>query len=167
VWAGFKYALPAIAKQFKPSITMQTAVTQKIKYQDSIDEFNFKSHSLKLSIRHYSDPLISSLFIATTQNQERQIGDKDIKLADSYSIGLDLFVILNPKVSLNFAFENSFQSELKEDGVKVNESTILSSRSFGATYSINEANSFTINSKTGTSSNAPNSIVSFSLWHKF
>lgn len=56
---------------------------------------------------------------------------------------------------------------MKEDSIKVNNSTILSTIGFGVTYNMSENNAFTINSSVGTSTNAPESRLTFSLWHKF
>ncbi|RLA82217.1 MAG: hypothetical protein DRG78_07820 [Epsilonproteobacteria bacterium] len=167
LWVGFKYDLDTVAGQFKPNITFQTALAQNTTYQTKDEKHNLKSYSLKYALKHYSDPLVSSISFSTTQNLKRNIGDKEIKLPNSYTIGLDLSLVLNPKVSLNFAFDNTYQDKMKEDNYTVNDSTILSSMGFGVTYSLNEKNAFTFNSKIGTSANTPDSTMSFSLWHKF
>jgi hypothetical protein len=167
LWIGAKYDFDSIFGQFKPNITFQTAVTQNTTYQNIEEKHTLKSFSLQYSLRNYSDPLVSSISFATTQNLKRDVGEKEIKLPDSYTIGLDISLILNPKVSLNFAFDNTYQTKMKEDNYTVNDSTILSSMGFGVTYSLDEKNAFTFNSKIGTSANAPDSTMSFSLWHKF
>ena len=56
---------------------------------------------------------------------------------------------------------------MKEDGKKVNNSTIMSTMGFGITYNMSENNALTLNSSVGTSTNAPDSRLTFSLWHKF
>jgi len=167
LWVGLKYDLDTIAGQFKPNITFQTALAQNTTYQTKEKRSSLKSFSLKYALKHYSDPLVSSISFSTTQNLKRDVGDKEIKLPDSYTLGLDISLILNPKVSLNFAFDNTYQTKMKEDSYTVNDSTILSTMGFGVTYSLNEKNAFTFNSKIGTSANAPDSTMSFSLWHKF
>jgi len=167
LWLGVKYDLDSIFGEFKPSITFQTALLQNLSYQQKEENHNLKSYSLQYSLKNYSDPLVSTISFATTQNLKREIGNKSVKLADSYTIGLDLSLILNPKVSLNFAFDNTFQTKMKEDDFVVNDSSILSSMGFGVTYSLNEKNAFTFSAKTGTSANTPDSTISFSLWHKF
>ena len=91
----------------------------------------------------------------------------NLDLPNSYMVGLDLFLILNPNISLNLNTEHSYQTSMKEDGVKVNNSTILSTIGFGLTYNLSEKNAITIDSSVGTSTNAPDSRLSFSLWHKF
>jgi len=105
--------------------------------------------------------------MSTMQNFERKIGTKDIELPDSYSLGLELSLILNPKASINFNFEQRYQSVLKEDARETNPSTTLPTMGLGATYSINQTNSVTISSSVGNSSSSPDSVVSLSLWHKF
>jgi hypothetical protein len=167
LWLGLKYDFDSIAGEFKPNFTFQTAISQSSSYQNEKDRFNFKSYNLKYAIKNYSDPLVSTVFLSTTQNFKRKIDIKDVKLSDTYTLGLNLSLILNPKVSLNFGFDNTYQTEMEEDRVKVNESTILSNMGFGVTYNINENNAFTFNSKIGISANAPDSTISFSLWHKF
>jgi len=167
VWIGAKYDFDSILGQLKPSITIQTALLQNFSYQKKNEKYNFKSISLEYALRNYSDPLVSSISFSTTQNLKRDINDKSVQLPNTYTLGLDLSLILNPKVSLNFAFDNTFQTKMKEDNQAVNDSSILSSMGFGVTYSINEKNAFTFNAKTGTSANTPDSTMSFSLWHKF
>ena len=167
LWFGFKYDFDSISEQFKPSITLQTALYQNTTYQNKDARYNLKSFSLKYALKNYSDPLISNISFSTTQNLKRDVGNKEIKLPDTYNIGLNLSLILNPKVSLNFTFDNTYQTKMKEDDYIVNDSTILATMGFGVTYSLNEKNAFTFNSKIGTSANAPDSTISFSLWHKF
>lgn len=167
LWVGIKYDLDSLWGEFKPDITFQTAINQQTTYQREKEKHSFKSFNLKYSLRNYSDPLVSTISFATTQNLKRDVGDKEIKLPFNYTLGLDLSLILNRKVSLNFAFDNTYQTSMEEDSYKVNDSTILSTMGFGVTYSLNEKNAFTFNSKVGTSANAPESTISFSLWHKF
>ncbi|MCK5111275.1 MAG: hypothetical protein KAQ94_07115 [Arcobacteraceae bacterium] len=167
LWVGFKYDLDTIGGEFKPNITFQTSLGQSTTYQTKKERHSLKSYNLKYALKNYSDPLVSTIFISTTQNLKRTIDTKNIKLPDSYTLGLDLSLILNPKVSLNFGFEETYQTKMEEDGATVNDSTILSSIGFGVTYNLNEKNAFTFNSKMGTSANTPDSTVSFSLWHKF
>lgn len=167
LWLGIKYGMDTVFDIFKPDITFQTAVLQNTTYQREDKEHSLKSYNLKYTLRNYSDPLVSSISLSTTQNLKRDIGNKDIKLPDTYALGLDLSLILNPKVSLNMAFDTSYQTKMKEDQYVVNDSTILSTMGFGVTYNINQDNSFTFNSAIGTSANAPDSTISFSLWHKF
>lgn len=167
LWVGIKYDLDSLWGEFKPDITFQTAINQKTTYQREDEKHSFKSFNLQYSLRNYSDPLVSTISFATTQNLKKEVNNIEIDLPDSYTLGLDLSLILNPKVSLNFAFDNTYQTKMQEEGQTVNDSTILSTIGFGVTYSLDEKNAFTFNSKVGTSANAPDSTISFSLWHKF
>ncbi len=153
--------------EFQQSIIFQTAVLQNIKYQNADKDYSFKDYNLKYSVKSFSDPLVTILSLGTNQTLKRGISNTNIDLPNSYFVGLDLFLILNPNISLNLNTEHSYQSSMKEDGVKVNNSTILSTIGFGLTYNLSEKNAITIDSSVGTSTNAPNSRLSFSLWHKF
>ncbi len=167
IWMGAKYSFDTRLYEFKQSIILQTALMQNMEYKNSEERFNLKSYYLQYNLQHFSDPLISSIYFATTQNLDRKINDINVALPDSYSLGLDLFLILNPNISLNFNFEENYQTAMKEEEQRVNSSTILSTMGFGVTYNLNENNSLSINSHIGTSSNAPDSRVTISLWHKF
>ena len=111
--------------------------------------------------------MITIFSLATNQTIKRDISDINIDLPNSYMVGLDLFLILNPNISLNLNTEHSYQTSMKEDGRKVNSSTILSTIGFGVTYNMSENNAIILNSSVGTSSYAPDSKLTFSLWHKF
>ncbi|MFA5428568.1 MAG: hypothetical protein WC279_10240 [Sulfurimonas sp.] len=167
LWLGINYQFDTLFAEFIPSITVQVPLFEKSFYQNSHSDDSLKAFSAKLSLKNYSDPLVSTFYISTTQNFERKIGTKDIKYPDSYSLGLDLSLILNPKASINFNFEQRYQSVLKENARETNPSTTLPTMGLGATYSINQTNSVTISSSVGNSSSSPDSVVSLSLWHKF
>lgn len=167
LWIGGSYNFDKKIAGFRQSLSFQTSLTQKTKYQNEEENYSLKSYNIKYSLKSFSDPLISTFYLGTTQNLDRNINDIELELPNSYSVGLDLFLILNPDVSLNLNFEQNYQTEMKEDGMKVNSSTILSTMGFGITYNINEANAITINAGIGTSTNAPDSRLSLSLWHKF
>lgn len=167
LWLGINYQFDTLFAEFIPSITLQVPLFEKSFYQNTDSDDSLKAFSAKLSLKNYSDPLVSTFYISTTQNFERKIGTKDIKYPDSYSLGLDLSLILNPKASINFNFEQRYQSVLKEDARETNPSTTLPTMGLGATYSINQTNSVTISSSVGNSSSSPDSVVSLSLWHKF
>lgn len=168
LYIGGNYTFDSLLiDEFQQSITFQTAVLQNIKYQNDDKDYSFKDYNLKYSIKSFSDPLITILSIGTNQILRRDINSTNIDLPNSYFIGLDLFLILNPNISLNLNTEHSYQTSMKEDGVKVNNSTILSTIGFGLTYNLSEKNAITIDSSVGTSTNAPDSRLTFSLWHKF
>ena len=125
------------------------------------------NYNLKYSVKSFSDPLITILSLGTNQTLKRDINHTNLDLPNSYMVGLDLFLILNPNISLNLNTEHSYQTSMKEDGKKVNNSTIMSTMGFGITYNMSENNALTLNSSVGTSTNAPDSRLTFSLWHKF
>ena len=168
LYIGGNYTFDSLLiDEFQQSIIFQTAVLQNIKYQNADKDYSFKDYNLKYSVKSFSDPLVTILSLGTNQTLKRDINDIDIDLPNSYMVGLDLFLILNPNISLNLNTEHSYQTSMKEDGVKVNNSTILSTIGFGLTYNLSEKNAITIDSSVGTSTNAPDSRLSFSLWHKF
>lgn len=168
LYIGGNYTFDSLLiDEFQQSIIFQTAVLQNIKYQNADKDYSFKDYNLKYSVKSFSDPLVTILSLGTNQTLKRDISNTNIDLPNSYFVGLDLFLILNPNISLNLNTEHSYQTSMKEDGVKVNNSTILSTIGFGLTYNLSEKNAITIDSSVGTSTNAPDSRLSFSLWHKF
>lgn len=167
LWVGVNYQFDTLFAEFKPSITFQIPLFERSFYQNANSDDSLKAFSTRLALKNYSDPLVSTFYLSTTQNFERKIGAKEVEYPDSYSIGADLSLILNPKASINFNFEQRYQSVLKENGREVNPTTTLPTMGIGATYSIDPTNSVTIGSSVGNSSSSPDSIVSLSLWHKF
>ena len=168
LYIGGNYTFDSLLiDEFQQSIIFQTAVLQNIKYQNADKDYSFKDYNLKYSVKSFSDPLVTILSLGTNQTLKRDISNTNIDLPNSCFVGLDLFLILNPNISLNLNTEHSYQTSMKEDGVKVNNSTILSTIGFGLTYNLSEKNAITIDSSVGTSTNAPDSRLSFSLWHKF
>ncbi len=167
LWVGVNYQFDVLFAEFKPSVTFQIPFYEKSFYQSSDSDDSLKAFSTRLALRNYSDPLVSTFYLSSTQNFKRKIGVKDVEYPDSYSLGLDLSLILNPKASINFNFEQRYQTVLKENKREVNPSTTLPTMGLGATYSINQTNSITISSNVGNSSNSPDSVVAISLWHKF
>ena len=168
LYIGGNYTFDSLLiDEFQQSIIFQTAVLQNIKYQNADKNYSLKDYNLKYSVKSFSDPLVTILSLGTNQTLKRDISNTNIDLPNSYFVGLDLFLILNPNISLNLNTEHSYQTSMKEDGVKVNNSTILSTIGFGLTYNLSEKNAITIDSSVGTSTNAPDSRLSFSLWHKF
>ena len=164
LYIGGNYTFDSLLiDEFQQSIIFQTAVLQNIKYQNADKDYSFKDYNLKYSVKSFSDPLVTILSLGTNQTLKRDISNTNIDLPNSYFVGLDLFLILNPNISLNLNTEHSYQTSMKEDGVKVNNSTILSTIGFGLTYNLSEKNAITIDSSVGTSTNAPDSRLSFSL----
>lgn len=115
LWLGANYNFDKLLGNFKQSISLQTSLTQKTKYQTADKNFSLKSYSLKYSLKNFSDPLISSIYFGTTQNLKRNINNLDVQLPNAYMVGLDLFLILNPNISLNMNFEQSYQTSMKEE----------------------------------------------------
>jgi hypothetical protein len=167
VWMGVNYQLDSILGEFKPSIEVQIPIFEKNHYQNKTSSNSLKAFSAKFSLRNYSDPLVSSFYISALKNFEKSVGDKKVHYPDSYAIGFDMSLILNQRVSLNFNFAQRYQTPLKEDSQKVTPSTTVPTMGLGATYSLNEYNSFSISSSIGTSANSPDSTLTASLWHKF
>ena len=168
LYIGGNYTFDSLLiDEFQQSIIFQTAVLQNIKYQNADKDYSFKDYNLKYSVKSFSDPLVTILSLGTNQTLKRDISNTNIDLPNSYFVGLDLFLILNPNISLNLNTEHSYQTSMKEDGKKVNNSTIMSTMGFGITYNMSENNALTLNSSVGTSTNAPDSRLTFSLWHKF
>jgi hypothetical protein len=167
LWLGVNYQFDSIFGEFKPDITLQIPVFEKYTYRDEKGSSSLKAFSAKLSFKNYSDPLVSTFYISVLKNFEKEVGINKIVYPDSYGVGFDLSLILNPKASLNFNFAQRYQTELEENGVDVNPTTTLPTIGIGITYSINENNSFTVSSSVGSGANSPDSIVSASLWHKF
>ncbi len=167
LWIGLNYQFDSALGEFKPVINVQVPLFEKYAFQDRSDSSSFKAISTKFSLKNYSDPFISVFYISILKNFEKHVSEKNIKYPDSYAIGFDFSLVLNPKASINFNFEQRYQTALKEDGAKVNPTKTLPTMGLGATYSINSKNSFTVSSNIGTSSSSPDSIVSVALWHKF
>ena len=113
VWVGVNYQFDSILGEFKPSVDFQVPVFEKTSYQSKTKSSSLKAFSSRFSLRNYSDPLVSSFYISVLKNFEKSIGSTNIKYPDSYALGLDLSLILNPKVSLNFNFAQRYQTKLR------------------------------------------------------
>ena len=122
--------------EFQQSVSLQTALLKNINYQNEDKNYSLKDYNLKYSVKSFSDPLITILSLGTNQTLKRDINHTNLDLPNSYMVGLDLFLILNPNISLNLNTEHSYQTSMKEDGKKVNNSTIMSTMGFGITYNM-------------------------------
>ena len=167
LWVGFKYAFDKKIGDFKQEITLKTAVYEKNHYAENKSASNFKSYNIRYSLSALLDPVVLNIYLETLQNLSRKIDDKNIKFPNIYTLGVNTNIILNPKFSLSLDFIETYQTKLLEDNQKVNPSTILSQIGFGFTYNIDSKNAIIISTLVGTSSSAPDSISSLSLWHKF
>ncbi len=167
IWFGIKYEFDKKLYDFKQSLTAQVALYEKNHYQKDTKTTNFKSFNLRYTATSYLDPVVLTLSLESIQNRSKTFKDKRVDFPDIYSFGLDANIILNPKLSLSLNFVESYQTQMKEDGKKVNPSTILSQVGFGFTYNIDSKNAFILSSSTGTSASSPDSRLSVSLWHKY
>ena len=167
VWLGLKYAFDTKIYDFKQSLTLQTSLFEKGHYQGASNTNNLKSFNLRYTTIAYLDPVVLTLSFESIQNLSKEIGKKTVDFPNIYSFGLDANIVLNPKLSLSINFLESYQSSMKEDGKKVNPSTILSQIGFGVSYNLNSHNALILSTSTGTSAVAPDSRLSVSLWHKF
>ena len=167
LWLGVNYQFDSVFGEFKPALNFQVPIFEKYSYQASSDSSSLQAFSTRFSLKNYSDPLVSTFYISALKNFEKDVGSNKVSYPDSYAVGFDLSLILNPKASINFNFAQRYQTALEENGVKVSPTTTLPTMGIGATYSLNQNNSITISSSIGTSANSPDSIVSASLWHKF
>lgn len=167
LWVGLDYKFEAIKQKFKPSIVVEIPIYERPYYNSEFGSNYLRALYVKGQLRHFSDPMISTLYISALQNFEKNIGSYKIQYPNSYAIGYDLAFVVNPDVLLNFSFEQRFQTSVFENNTKINPSTNLPTMGIGATYSIDEENSISILGTTGNSSSAPDSTFSISLWHKF
>lgn len=166
-WIGAKYDFDKKIYDFKQSLTLQIALLENSHYQNHKEKSYLKSFNLRYANTAYLDPVVVTIYLETIQNFKKDIGIHTVEYPNIYTFGIDTNIILNPKISLSLNFQESYQSDMKEDSKKVNPSTILSQIGFGVNYNINSKNALIISTSTGTSSVAPDSRLSFSLWHKF
>jgi len=167
IWIGFDYKFESINQKYKPSIVIEVPLYEHPYYNSESGDNYLRALYVKAQISTFSDPLISSVYISTLQNFEKDVGPYKVKYPSSYAIGYDLSFIVNPDVVLTFSFAQRFQTSVYENGTKINPSTNLPTMGIGATYSIDEENSFSILGTTGNSASAPDSTFSMALWHKF
>jgi len=99
LYIGGNYTFDSLLiDEFQQSIIFQTAVLQSIKYQNADKDYSFKDYNLKYSVKSFSDPLVTILSLGTNQTLKRDISNTNIDLPNSYFVGLDLFLILNPNI---------------------------------------------------------------------
>lgn len=166
LWMGGTYAFDAI-DDFKPYLTVQASMYQKERYLNSTKNTYGNSYSAKLAFRNYSDPVISTLSVGAIHSGSKEIAGYNVDNGNLFSVGLDLSIILSPKVALDIGTEQRYQTETKIDGVAYSNAAIISTLNIGATYSMNAKNSLAVSGTMGGSSKSPDSILSVSLWHKF
>lgn len=166
LWIGGAYSFEALG-DFKPQLSAQIAAYQKKEYQNISENLYARSATIKASIKNYSDPVVSTFSIGTVINGKNKIGDYNVEDGNQIFFGLDMSIILSPKVSLDIALDQRYQMESKTDGYKVSNSKSIPTMSLGATYVLTPKTSLSISGSAGGSSDAPDSIFSLSLWRKF
>jgi len=166
LWIGGTYSFDAI-DDFKPYLTLQASIYQKERFLDSVKNTYVNSYSARLAFRNYSDPVISTFYIGTIYSRAKDIGGYKVDNGNLFSVGLDLSIILSPKIALDLGTEQRYQTETKIDGVAYSNAAIISTLSIGVTYSMSTKNSLAVLGTMGGSSKSPDSIFSVSLWHKF
>jgi hypothetical protein len=166
LWVGGTYSFDTKGA-FKPSLTYQTSVYQKDRYLGNTKNSSLSSHSLRLTLMNYSDPVISSLYIGTIINNSKTIAGYKIEDGNSFMFGFDMSVVLSPKISLDFGMEQRYQTESKVDGVADANARAISTLSIGATYSIASDLSISLSGSLGGSSESPDSMMGISVWQKF
>ncbi len=165
-WLGFDYSFASIA-DFKPSITFQSALLQNERASDEQKKFYLHSHSLKISFKSYLDPVVYSLFVGYGYNKKRHFDFATITYGSLYFMGSDFSIVLNPKLSLDLGFTQSFQEKQKINNFTASNLRSIATYSLGSTYSINTTTAFSVSLKQGGTSLSPDSILSMSLWKKF
>ncbi len=166
LWLGFIYTGDSIA-DFVPQITFQTALIQREKVINQTKNFYFKSQSLQLSLRGYSDPVVYSIYTGFGYNQTREFKIGKIQYGNTINIGGNLSIILSPKITLDLGAEQRFQTEQKINGYQNSETRSIPTLSLGSTYSINQDTAISVNAEFGGSSASPDSVFGLSLWKKF
>lgn len=166
LWLGGIYSFDAIG-DFKPQLTAQMSAYQKKRYLEETKGVSANSFILKGSLKNYSDPVVSTFSLGTVINAKNTIGGHEIEDGNQIFFGLDLSVILSPKVSLDIGLDQRYQMESKTNGTKVSNSKSIPTMSLGATYVLTPKSSLSISGSAGGSSDAPDSIFSLSLWQKF
>ncbi len=166
LWLGGVYSFDMLG-DFKPQITAQLSSCQRQRYLTEEKNFYFDSATVKASFRNFSDPVISNLYIGTTQTMQRKFSSSKVENGNSYFTGFDMSLVLSPKISLDFGVEERYQTESKIDGVKYSNSLSLPTLTIGATYSLNPKTSLIVSGSSGGSARSPDSIMSISLWKKF
>ncbi len=166
LWLGGIYSFEAIG-DFKPQLTAQMAAYQKKRYLEESKNVSAKSFIIKGSLKNYSDPVVSTFSLGTAINAKNKIGGYEVEDGNQIFFGLDMSIILSPKVSLDIGLEQRYQMESKTNGTKVSNSKSIPTMSLGATYVLTPKRSFSISGSAGGSSDAPDSIFSLSLWQKF
>ncbi|MCR4941390.1 MAG: hypothetical protein K5978_01175 [Campylobacter sp.] len=165
-WLGLNYRGDSI-NGLVPMLTFQTAVFQRESAKQEYKKFYFKSHSLKVNLKGYTDPVVYSIYTGFGYNQARNFSFAKINYGNTFFFGGDLSIVLSPKITLDLGIEQRFQTANKINNRKTSNVRSIPTYSVGSTYSIDDDTSITFSANFGGSSAAPDSIFSFSIWQKF
>lgn len=165
-WLGLNYRGDSI-NGLVPMLTFQAAVFQRESALRQRKNFNFKSYSLKGSLRGYSDPVVYSIYTGYSYNADRNFDFAKLNYGNSIFFGGDLSIILSPKITLDLNIEQRFQTANKVNDKKTTNVRSIPTYSVGSTYSFDDDTSISVSASMGGSSAAPDSIFSFSIWQKF
>lgn len=165
IWIGGTYGFMT-TEFFKPYLTFQTSIMKKSKYLDKSSNSIFKSFFIKASLRNYSDPIISNIYISYNKNLNEKIDYNKINIGNIISLGFDLSIVLSSKVSLDMGIAQSYQSQSKINHQEASNSYIISNLDLGATYSFSTKKSLSISGYIGGTSKSPDSALTISIWQK-
>ncbi|OCR98896.1 hypothetical protein A9K75_09440 [Campylobacter fetus subsp. testudinum] len=165
-WVGFNYRADKVG-DLVPMITFQTAAYQKERANHESKNFNFKSYSLKGTLKGYTDPVIYSIYTGLGYNMARNFNFAKLKYGNTIFLGGDLSVVLSPKITLDVGIEQRFQSGNKIDGKKTTNIRSIPTYNVGSTYSIDDDTAISVSANFGGSSAAPDSVFGLSIWQKF
>ena len=166
LWMGGVYSFDPLG-DFKPQVSAQVAAYRKKEFNNISENLYANAMSVKASLKNYSDPVISTFSVGATVSGKNKIGGYKVEDGNQIFFGLDMSIILSPKVSLDIGLDQRYQMEAKTDGAKVSNSKSMPTMALGATYVLTPKASVSISGSAGGSSDAPDSIFSVSLWQKF
>ncbi|WP_233704082.1 hypothetical protein [Helicobacter mesocricetorum] len=167
LWVGGIYTGSSLWSIFVPQVTLQSGILQREKHFDERKSFIFKSFSAQFALRNYSDPIVSSVYIGGVYNADRKFNYGKLKYGNNINFGLDMSIVLSPKVSLDVGLQQRFQTASAFEGRKTSNSYSIPTFSLGATYSLNSDTAISVSGTAGGSSSAPDSVFTISFWKKF
>ncbi len=166
VWFGASYTMPSIF-DFSPQLSIQAALLQKERFENEKKNFVFQSYLANFAVRTYSDPVVYSFYIEAGYNAKRKFNAGTLKYGDILGFGLELSMILSPKISFDVDLQQRYQLQTKANGEQVSGIYAMPSITLGATYSFDANTAVLASNQIGGSSSAPDSIFMISLWKKF
>ncbi|ASM39582.1 hypothetical protein CSPB12327_07775 [Campylobacter sp. RM12327] len=105
-WIGLNYTGDSIGELI-PMVTLQTAVLQRERAYHETENFNFKSYSLKGTLKGYSDPVIYSMYTGVGYNRPRNFSFADIERMTNihsiptYSVGSTYSLDIDTAISFS------------------------------------------------------------------